>query len=278
MGFNYCILNDVKTWLAGVDVSEMPPTLDLMIEQTWIPWAKGEVDAFCGDNFDLTTINEFYDGSGGKDMILNHRPISFVRNVVLRVIPALEWFHFLRWFHLNTTDQFGHEVTQRGGVEPIGGAIAPYVFAVGSPTPVDMQGPVPTGNFNNTTEQYEKADLFADCRRGILTIPPRILYLENQAVPFWNYTFLRSTNNIEIEYDYGYKNIDSLPVEIRQASAQLVAAAVLANKGQFASAGASSITLGGTSKSFGEMPYANYIRNYITAAKATLNRYKRISC
>lgn len=265
-------------WLAGVDVSEMPPTLDHIIEQMWIPWAKREVDIFCGENFDVTTINEFYDGSGGKDMVLNHRPISFVRNVVLRVIPSLEWFHFLRWFHLNTTDQLGHSVTQRGGVTPIGGASAPYVFPIGSTTPADMQGAVPTGNFNNTTEQYTEADLFVDCRRGILTIPPRILYLENQAIPFWNYTFLRSTNNIEIEYDYGYKDIDSLPVEIRQATAQFAAAAVLANKGQFASAGALSISLGGVSKSFGDMPYANYIRSYTEAAKSVLTRYKRISC
>ena len=39
MSFNYCTLNDVKGWLAGVDVSDMPSTLDKLIEQNYIPWA-----------------------------------------------------------------------------------------------------------------------------------------------------------------------------------------------------------------------------------------------
>ena len=276
MGFDYCNLNDVKMWLAGVDVSEMPSSLDHIIEQTWIPWAKREIDSYVGENFDLTTVNEFYQGTGRKDLILNHRPISFVRNVVLRIIPALEWLQFKRWFHLNTTDQTGVSIAQRGGVQPINDASPIYTFDSSAPVPDDLKSATPTGEFNNTTEQYEKADLLVDCRLGMLTVPPRVLFLEGSAVPFWNYTFINSTYNIEIEYDYGYKNLDVLPREIRNACSQLVAAAVLANKGQFTGAGASSITLDATSKSFGEMPYGSYIKSYIEGAKMSLRPYVRL--
>lgn len=284
MSFNYCTLADVKQWLSGLDVSEMPDNLDHLIEQSWIPWAKREIDTFTGDNFDLTTTNEFYDGTGRKDMVLRHRPVSFIRKAVLRIIPQIEWFEFKRWFHLNTTDNTGIEVAQRGGVKPLNddSSFSPvYLFAEGSAVPDDLiapNGSEVTGEFNNTTEQYEEADLFVDCRMGVLTIPPRILFLENQAVPFWNYTFLKSTNNIEIEYDYGYKDIDSLPFELRSACAQLAAAAVLVNKGLFHGAGVTNISLTGVPKNFGDVPHKGHIQTFFETAKATLQRYKRIRC
>jgi len=274
--FNYCTLNDVKQWLAGLDVSEMPPTLDLIIEQNYIPWAKRQVDGFIGENLDLTTVTEYYDGSGRIELILNHRPISFLRKCVLRLIPSVQWFEFKRWFHLNNVDQLGITVAVKGGVEPnTTNDNPPYTFVSGSPVPADMIG-TPTATFNDTTAQFEKSDLIVDCRKGILSIPARILYLENQALPFWNYTWLRSNSNIEVTYDYGYKDIDSLPQEIRSATAQFVAAAVLSTKGQFMGGGISSFSLTSGSKSFGEMPFASHIKMYIESAKATLTPYKRI--
>jgi len=285
MSFDYCTVDDVKNWISGLDVSEMPSNLDTLIEKSWIPWAKREIDTFAGENFDLTTINEFYDGSGRKDLVLRHKPISFVRNVTLRIIPQIEWFQFKRWFHLNNTDQLGTVVAQRGGVNPKddnnNDIRPPYLFDIEQTVPDDLK----TTNtsdvnavFNNTTEQYENADLFVDCKDGILTIPPRILFLESQAVPFWNYTWLRSTNNIEIEYDYGYKDINTLPFEIRTACAQLTAAAVLQNKGLFYGAGATSLTLSATPKSFGNSPHSGHIQSFFESAKMTVRRYKRIRC
>jgi hypothetical protein len=276
MSFNYTTLNEVKTWLAGLDVSEMPSTLDALIEQTWIPWAKRQVDTYIGENLDYTTIKEYYDGNGRADIVLNHRPIRFVRQCVLRIIPAMQWFEFKRWFHINYIDQLGVKIAEPGGVEPIGSGTPIYTFAAGSPVPDDLISATPTGTFSSATSQYEKSDLFVDCKLGLLTIPPRIMYLENQAIPFWNYTWLRGFSNIEITYDYGYKSLDELPVEIRSACAQFVAAAVLKNKGLFMGGGASSFSLGTAPRAFGSTPYAGHIQSYLESARMALNPYKRI--
>ena len=276
MGFNYCTLNEVKMWLAGVDVSELPPSLDLIIEQNYIPWAKRQVDTYIGENLDSTTVTEHYDGSGMIELILNHRPISFVRKCVLRIIPSMEWFEFKRWFHINNIDQTGIKVAEYGGVSPIGDVKPPYVFAPGSTVPADLIGSVPTGTFSPSTVQYEASDLFVNCRQGCLSIPPRILYLENQAIPFWNYTWLRGYGNIEVSYDYGYPTIDALPQEIRTACAQFVAAAVLSTKGQFMGAGATSFTVGAIPRSYGTQPYATHIKAYQDGAKMALASYRRL--
>lgn len=280
MGFNYCSTLEVKSWLSGLDTSEMVSNLDSIIEQVWIPWAKRQVDLYCGENFDNTTIDEFYDGNGLVKLPLRHRPISFVRKVTLRIIPSIEWFDFRRWFHTNTIDQLGVDIAQRGGVEPVGlNPTTPYLFINTDPVPADLKTTNPllvTGQFNNTTAQYERSDLFINCRLGMLEIPPRILFLENQAVPFWNYTWLRGNENIEIEYDYGYRSIDLLPVEFRNACAQFVAAAVLQNKGLFLGGGGLSLRQGETLSNFNEVPYAGHIKMYLENARQTLLSYKRI--
>lgn len=276
MSFNYCNLNDVKTWLAGVDVSDMPSSLDLMIEKSYIPWAKRQVDIYIGDNLDNTTVTEYIDGSGGPELILRHRPISFLRKCVLRLIPSVQWFEFKRPFLTNEVDQTGIKVATRGGSTPIGDALPPYVFSANSPVPEDMKSLTPTATFDSATSTYESADLYVDCRLGMLVIPPRILYLDNQAVPFWNYTFLKGYENIEVTYDYGYKDLDSIPAEVRNACAQFVAAAVLQTKGQFTGAGATSLTLGSVPRSYGEMPYAGHIKAYMENAKQALATHKRL--
>jgi len=278
MSFLYCNLNDVKFWLAGLDISDMPENLDELIEQAYIPLAKREIDGFIGENLDLTTTNEFYDGSGSNTLILRHRPVSFVRNVVLRIIPQIEWFQFKRQFHLNHIDSTGVQIAERGGVEPIDDQVVPpLTFPQSAPVPDDLKVDTGnTGNFINTTEQYEKADLYVDCKLGLLAIPPRILFLENQAVPFWNYTWLLGTQNIEVEYDYGYKNLDNLPQEFRSACAQLVAAKVLHTKGLFSGAGSVSLNVEGLSKSFGDVHYGGHIKAFIAGAMAALTPFKRI--
>ncbi len=280
MSFDYCTINDVRAWIAGLDVSDMTPNLDLLIEQQYIPWAKREVDRYIGQNVDLTTVHEFYDGSGNNELILRYRPVTFLRRAVLRLIPAISWFTFRRWFHLNEITIRGTKVTERGGVEPINERVnVPYAFISTDPVPEDLKttdsGKV-TASFNNTTDQYEKADLYIDARLGVLKIPPRILFLENQAVPFWNYTWLRGTSNIEVEYDYGYKDLESLPFEIRSACAQLVAAAILSTKGKFLGAGVMSVSLQGSSRSFGSGIYKEDIKSLIESAKLALAPHKRI--
>ena len=277
MGFNYCDKNEVFQWLAGLDVSDMPSSLDLIIEQNYIPWAKRQVDMYIGENLDSTTITEHYDGSGAVELILSHRPISFLRKCVLRIIPSMQWFEFKRWFHINNIDQTGIKMAEYGGVSPLNqSAVPPYIFAAGSPVPADLIGATPTATFSNSTAQYEASDLFVNCRSGLLAIPPRILYLENQAIPFWNYTWLRGYGNIEVSYDYGYRTQADLPQEIRSACAQFVAAAVLATKGQFMGSGATSFTLGQIPRSYGDQPYSAHIKAYQEGAKMALASYRRI--
>jgi hypothetical protein len=277
MGFNYASINDVRMWLAGLDVSDMPSSLDLIIEQAYLPWAKRQVDMFIGENLDLTTVSEYCDGNGRFELILRHRNVSFVRKCTLNLIPSMQWYDFKRWYHLNTVDQTGIKIAEEGGVAPIlSSAVTPYVFAESDPVPDDLKGVTPTGTFSATEAQYGKSDLFIDCRSGFLTIPPRIMYLENQAIPFWNYTWLRGVGNVHISYDYGYKTIDQVPAEIRTACAQFVAAAVLYSKGQFAGGGMTSFSLGGMSRSFGENEFSGHIKNYLETAKFLLMPHKRI--
>jgi hypothetical protein len=277
--FSYCNLNDVKMWLAGLDISEMPSTLDAIIESTYIPWAKKQVDIFIGENLDYTTTTEYYNGTGSNVLSLRHRPVHYLRECILHVIPSLQWYTFQRWFHIDYLNQFGVQVGEPGGVEPIGTAQPiDYRFAAGSPVPADLISATPTATFTNSEAQYGRSDLFVNCRLGQLSILPRILYLKNQAIPFWNYTWLTGYSNIKISYDYGYTDLDNVPADLRSACAQFVAAAVLINKGQFAGAGTTALTLERMPKSFGEMPYSGHIKSYLESAKLALNAYKRITC
>jgi hypothetical protein len=280
MSFPYCLLQDVKDRLLGLDISDMPANLESIIEDSFIPWATRQIDVFVGENLSNTTVSEFYDGTGRNFIILRHRPVSFVRRVVLRIIPSLTWFTFKRWFHLNETDITGITAATRGGVTPINSTVdTPYTFINTDPVPVDLQTTNPllvTGQFINTSDQYGASDLFVDCSKGILTIPPRILYLENQAIPFWNYTWLRGFQNIEVDYDYGYKDLEHLPLEIRNACAYFVAANVLMAKGHFYGAGSANLSMTGMNLSFRDVPFGSHIKMYLEIAKQNLVPYKRL--
>jgi hypothetical protein len=272
MSFDYCTLSDVKRQLLGLDVSDLPSSLESRITDTYIPWAKRDVDTFLGQNLDLTiNYQEWYSGTGTATLHLRRRPINRIRACVLRVIPSVQWFQFRRMFQLNVREVTGSKIAEQGGYEPIGNAVPPYIVAelgdVG----------VPTATFTDSEEQYGRSDLLVDCSKGTLTIPPRILFLENQAVPFWNYTWLRGQNNISVTYDYGYKDQASLPREFVDATALLAAAYVLKDKALWTGSGAQSIGLEGVSRSFGESPFAGIIKNMEEKAYNLLKRRKRLN-
>ena len=90
-------------------------------------------------------------------------------------------------------------------------------------------------------------------------------------------TWLNGQRNIEVVYSYGYKDLASLPYELRKASAKLVAAKVLQVKGMWVSAGTKSISEDGVSKSFGDGAYSTEIKALKEEAYAVLKRYKRIT-
>lgn len=303
--FPYCTLTDIKSVLLGLDVSDIPTTLEAKITGSYIKWSQRDVDRRCGTNFDATKTQEFYAGSGTDSLHLRHRPIREILNLILYIIPSAQWFQFKRWFYVQQVDQLGITVSRRGGTEP---RIDPstsadfipdfdrpgFLFDIAvnpgflntTAVPGDVEA-----DFNNTSDQYGKSDIFIDSKLGRLTIPPRILFLESQAVPFWNYTFLRGVQNVQVDYIYGYSDpavpdllLDptgstngNLPPEITQACANLAAKYVLMDKGMFSGSGAQSISIDGVSKSYGEVPFAGAIKYLENQAGELLNPYKRIN-
>lgn len=274
--FNYCEVDDVKSELLGLDVSDMPGTLLDRIEDDFIPLAKREVDTYVGENFDLTSTKEFYDGNNMAVLPLRHKPIRQIDNVTMRIVPSLKWFQFRRWFVIKHLAHDGTQVALPGGVAPATSAdVPPYTYAVGSGlTPTSL---TPTATFENSTARYEQSDLHVDAANGVLIIPPRVLFVEAQGIPFWNYSWLGGHRNIEVQYSYGYKDLASLPFELRRAAAKLVAAKVLQAKAMWVSAGTKSISMDGVSKSFGDGAYSTEIKALRDEAYAVLNRYKRIT-
>jgi len=297
--FPYCTLDDVKSVILGLDVSDIPTTLEAKITGSYIKWAQRDVDRWAGTNLDATQTEEFVSGTGTDSMHLRHRPIRELVNLILYIIPSAQWFQFKRQFYVNNVDQLGITVNRRGGTEPRQTQtpglddIPPFVFdeAInpGFLNTTTVAGDI-TADFIDTEDQYGKSDVFIDSKLGRLTIPPRILFLESQAVPFWNYTFLRGVNNIRINYIYGYSDptqpdllVDpsgntpgNLPDEITQACANLAAKYVLIDKGIFMSSGATSVSIDGVSKSYGEVPYAGLIKYLENQARELLQPYKRL--
>jgi hypothetical protein len=280
MAFNYCDITDVNGELLGLDVSDLPATLVDRINNDYIPFAKREVDSYVGESFDLKRVREFYNGNNMPTLPLRHKPIHQVDVVTLRIVPSMKWFQFRRWFYIKNTAHDGTVVTLSGGVEPVGTFFPKYETPYLYPTSQSEFTPTsatPNVSFSDTTAQYEASDLHVDSANGVLVIPPRVLFIESQGVPFWNYTWVMGQRNIEVVYSYGYKNLASLPFELRKATAKLVAAKVLQQKGLWASAGAKSISEDGVSKSFGEGAYSTEIKALKEEAYAVLNRYKRIT-
>jgi hypothetical protein len=296
LSFPYCTEADVRAKLLGLDVSDIPDSLISKITSHYIPWSQRDVDSGCGANFDATETEEFYNGTGTQMLHLRHYPIREVLNVTLYLIPSAQWYQFKRWFYVSTTNGLGIKVARGGGVDPKNAALTSadipvsidYVYdvALGFKNQDALEANQ-TANFSNSTTQYGKSDLFVNTSLGTLTIPPRILFLEGQAVPFWNYSFLGGTQNVRVRYVYGYSDptkaddltgLDrgSLPLEITDATASLAAIYVLKDKGIFQSSGATSINMDGVSKNYGEMPYAGLIKYLDLQAHEILKRHKKL--
>ena len=298
--FPYCTLDDVKSVLLGLDVSDIPTTLETKITDRYIKWAQRDVDTFCGTNLDATVTTEFYNGTGTNYMVLRHKPVREILNVVLYIIPSTQWFQFKRWFYVTTTNQLGIKVARAGGVEPridpstnqdFIPAFEPPGFTFDEAENFGFQNETGvaldiTADFKNNEDQYGRTDLFINASNGMITIPPRILFIEAQAVPFWNYTWLRGQQNVRVDYVYGYSDPTqpdeltgapngSLPPEVTQACASLAAKYVLIDKGIFMGSGAKSISMDGVSKQYGETPYGGLIKYLDNQSRQLLRSYKQ---
>ena len=131
------------------------------------------------------------------------------------------------------------------------------------------------------SEQYiYDADLLIDSALGSLTIPPRILYLNTTAVPFWNYTFLKGDRNVSVVYTFGFKNPQCVPDAFRSAVACRVAMKVLYGIGMMAGEGASEVSIENVRTAYSRnhnLPYSDLFDRLDKECKKTLNKWKRIT-
>jgi len=257
----YCSWDDIKACLLGLDYGDIPATLQDRMNYFHIPSLKTEIDDYCRQNFNKTTITQFLDGSTTDKMTHFRRPISKLIYMDLKVIPSISWYTFKRWRHINVVDSQGNTIAVQGGPEPTDPMfIPPYT----DPSQYTWE------------DGIEKADLLVDCANGMVIIPPRILYLEMQAIPFWNYTFLRGNKNVQVTYEYGYDDTN-FPRDLRLAAAKLASCQLLLLKGIGNGAGgAVSMNIDGVSRNFGGTPYSALITDMRTQAYAILDRYRRI--
>ena len=286
LSFLYAKKDDVKKHLLGLDVSDIPSTLDGIIESKYLTWAQRDVDSFCGQNFDKTVIRENYDGTGSELLTLKRRPVREVIDIRLDIIPGVQWVQFKRWFYIQNINRTGIQVARKGGANPNPPTETnnpPYTFPVG--LGFTNESATPTASFIDTRAQYEATDLFVDCEAGQLIIPPRVVFMEGMALPFWNYTWIRGRRNIWTEYSYGFSDptaadaltgsaSGNLPAEITDATAMWACKYVLADKAVSMGAGAKSMTIDGVSRTFGEMPYEGVIKLLDERARQILSRYK----
>ena len=287
--FPYCTLDDVKAELLGLDISDMAKTLETRITDNLIPAAQRWVDNYADTNFDKTRITEYYNGNGIDLLYLRHKPVREVHRVIMRIIPSVQWFEFKRWYYVNEFSGTGTRVGRPGGVAPkTTSDVPPYTFNENEDYGFEdeVTAGIETGTFELSDDRYAGADIFVDLKSGSLTIPPRILFQENQTYPFWNYTWIRGTQNIEVQYTYGYSDpaqpdelIDdptngSLPQEITDATAKIAAALVLRSKGLFTSMGAKSFSVDGVNMGFGNIMFEGHIQALEQDAKFILDKYK----
>lgn len=234
----YCTVEDVMTYLASVGFKNTPQML-LNIERLHIPVGKRRVDRYTHTNWEYTRVQKFYDGSATDTQPLKFWPVNEVFDCQLRVIPSIQWYRFMRIRHMNQTDDDGRVISTA------------YPYAT-------------------------DADLLVDCRTGLLVIPPRILYLEMQAVPFWNYTWLPATANVQVDFAYGYKP-GNFPADIVAANALYAAADAIMTASIEKSQGAVSVSIGDASRSYGaKYPYAGIVERWEANAATLLNSRRRI--
>jgi hypothetical protein len=288
LSYLYAKKDDVKKHMLGLDISDLPSSLDAAIESKYLVWAQRDIDTYCGQNFDQTVTEEYYDGSGTNMLILRRRPVREILRIRLDIIPPVEWVRFKRWFYIQTQTRTGITVARAGGVEPAPvTSEPPYVFPAGLGFITEDSNPVnQTATFSNTDTQYERVDLLVNCEMGMLQIPARVLFMEGQATPFWNYTWLRGNGNVRIKYSYGYTDPattdnliggpGNLPPEITDAAAMWACKYILMDKAVTMGAGAKSLSVDGVSRSFGEMPYEGVIKMLDERAKSIMYRYKML--
>ena len=132
----------------------------------------------------------------------------------------------------------------------------------------------------NPATDYQDADILVEGHTGLLYVPPRIMYSDDAAIPFWNYTFLNGTRNVQVTWTYGFKSAADVPFALRRAVALRCAVDVLVLAGQVLGEGLAAYKSENVTRIYGrtkDLPYSDLVQRYDDEAKKLLTRFKRVS-
>jgi hypothetical protein len=223
---NLCAVGDVERALMGVPLNvykdflaTQSTSFEAMFNESWYPEAEAFVQTYTHFTWKAVTETRWYQGNMKSQLPLGVYPIRSVSNCCIHLLPQTIWYKFHEAANINTVDSRGVQIAE------------PYSKA----------------------PDYEAADLWVDCRDGILEIPPTIKYLQMQNyLPGWNYLWLyvTDTENIEITMEYGYDDT-SRPEAIKRSCANLCALMVLASLDSVLTGGQSSWAIGDERRTWG---------------------------
>jgi len=214
----YCTNADVRRELLGVYIDDLD-NIDTIIGELILE-KQEEVDTLCNTTFSTTQETVWLDGNGLTRLQLPHGNIVSVSTCTIRVVISTAWYNFQNIAYINTLRSDGIEIRTA-----------------------------------SSESEVEAADLLVDCSSGELIIPPRIMYQQAAAYPFWNYTFPLGVRNVQVEYSHGFSST-TRPRAIRNLCAKLVAREILLRKGDQISGGTTGFSADGFSKSYPGIPYA----------------------
>jgi hypothetical protein len=217
----YCNISDVIEEVKGIDFETLPHWQEWFAKR--IIYNVTRVNNKVGRTFNAVTTANYFDGTGTPELNLPYIPILSIDKMVIRITPMIDWWTAQRIRYINCVDHRGVLVR----------------------TP-------------DSDADIKNADLLVDCVEGKMRIPERILYLDNQASPFWNYTFLRGVKNIYVSWTYGYTSA-TIPDDIRLFCAKLTAIDVLRAVGNQLSGGSVNVIANGFSRSYAGVPFAGQI-------------------
>lgn len=234
----YCTNADVRRELAGVYLDDID-NIDTIIADEILDQQEA-IDRTCNDSFSSITETVWVNGSSMSSLMLPHTPIISISSCVLRVSPSVLWYTFQHIGYINVRRSDGIEVRAASSVAEI-----------------------------------EAADLIVECVTGKMVIPARVLFQLEIAYPFWNYTFVKGENNIQVTYTHGF-SATTRPREIRKLCALRVAKGILLIKGDKIGGGMQGQSADGYSKSYGDIPYSGRLRDIDEEIRVMTQRNRRI--
>lgn len=235
---SYCSANDVLKELSGVDCTIIPGYLDVII--SYIQFMKSRIHARTGRTFETTRITEYQDGNGARQIALNRLPIQTIHSLVIFITTSTKWWEPTRIAYINCTDTQGNVIRTA-----------------------------------STPSEYQYADIVVDCINGTVVIPDKVIYAENMAWPFYNYTFYEGLRNVKIDYTYGFTTTN-IPDEIRLLNAKMAAVQFLQINGDQLSGGAIGLSTDGFGRSYAGGPFGPRIELLNKDIEEILTTYRRI--